>query len=117
MEVFLWPGTGFSMFVTKLASALKDSGFRQSHSDYSLFIYSHSNIFLCVVIHVVDLIITVSHPVAIQSFKNHLHAYFHMKNLGHLKYFFGIEVARKSQGMYLCQRKYVLDIFSGTGLL
>lgn len=33
---------------TKLTSALKDSGFKQSYSDYSLFTYSTSDIFLCV---------------------------------------------------------------------
>jgi len=39
-----------------------------------------------------------------------------MSDIGLLTYFLGIEVARNSTGMYLCQRKYALDIIS-TGLL
>ena len=40
-----------------------------------------------------------------------------MKNLGGLKYFFGIEVSRSTQGIFLSQRKYVLDLLSEVGLL
>lgn len=35
-----------------------------------------------------------------------------MKDLGILKYFLGIEIARNSTGIYLCQRKYTLEIIS-----
>nr|KYP50079.1 Retrovirus-related Pol polyprotein from transposon TNT 1-94 [Cajanus cajan] len=40
-----------------------------------------------------------------------------MKDLGILKYFLGIEVARGKDGLFLSQRKYVLDIISEAGLL
>ncbi|KAL0427329.1 UNVERIFIED_CONTAM: Retrovirus-related Pol polyprotein from transposon RE1 [Sesamum latifolium] len=39
------------------------------------------------------------------------------KDLGVLKYFLGIEIARGSTGLFLSQRKYALDIISETGLL
>lgn len=37
-----------------------------------------------------------------------------MEDLGVLKYFMRIEVARNSQGFYLSQRKYVLNILTET---
>ncbi|RVX03304.1 Retrovirus-related Pol polyprotein from transposon RE1 [Vitis vinifera] len=40
-----------------------------------------------------------------------------MKNLGGLQYFLGIEVARSKQGIFLSQRKYVLDILIEVGML
>ncbi|XP_019059629.1 PREDICTED: uncharacterized protein LOC109117260 [Tarenaya hassleriana] len=40
-----------------------------------------------------------------------------MKDLGMLKYFLGLEIARSPLGIFLCQRKYVLDILADTGLI
>ncbi|CAL8152650.1 unnamed protein product [Prunus armeniaca] len=40
-----------------------------------------------------------------------------MKDLGGLKYVLGIEVARSQQGIFLSQRKYVLDLLTDIGLL
>lgn len=68
-------------------------------------------------IYVDDLIISGNGSAALTAFKNYLSSCFHMKDLGVLKYFLGIEVARNSEGIFLCQRKYTLDIISEVGLL
>lgn len=39
-----------------------------------------------------------------------------MINLGPLKYFVGIEVAKSHQGFFLSQRKYVLDLLRDAGI-
>ena len=92
-------------------------GFKQSYSDYSLFTYEAQHIQLNVLVYVDDLIISRSDGTVVQQFKDYLSRCFHMKDLGKLKYFLGIEVARNSDGIFLCQRKYTLDIIFEAGLL
>ena len=40
-----------------------------------------------------------------------------MKDLGPVKYFLGLEVARSFAGIYLCQHKYATDIVEETCLM
>jgi hypothetical protein len=40
-----------------------------------------------------------------------------MKDLGQLRYFLGIEVARSKQGISLSQHKFVLDLLSEIEML
>jgi hypothetical protein len=40
-----------------------------------------------------------------------------MKDLSGLKYFLGIEVYKSKLGIFLSQRKYVLDLLAETGML
>jgi hypothetical protein len=49
--------------------------------------------------------------------KGNLSKTFEVKDLGKLKYFLGIEVARSSKGIALSQRKYTLDLLSDVGML
>ncbi|RVW41167.1 Retrovirus-related Pol polyprotein from transposon RE2 [Vitis vinifera] len=102
---------------SKLVTALKGYGFLQSYSDYSLFTYTTGNVQINVLVYVDDLIISGNDSAALKTFKAYLSDCFKMKDLGVLKYFLGIEVARSSAGLFLCQRKYTLDIVSEAGLL
>lgn len=104
-------------WLAKLDTALYQCGFTQSYSDYSLFIYHRGDISLHVLVNVDDQIIYGNDSAALSSFKEYLSVCFHMKDLGPLKYFLGIEVARSADGFFLSQRKYALDIFSEAGHL
>ena len=42
---------------------------------------------------------------------------FKLKDLGTLKYFLGLEVARIEKGISLCQRKFTLELLANTSLL
>jgi hypothetical protein len=70
-----------------------------------------------VLVFVDDLVFSGNDAIAMQKFKEYLSKCFHMKDLGRLKYFLGIEVARNPKGIFLCQRKYALDIVFEVGLL
>ncbi|RVW45682.1 Retrovirus-related Pol polyprotein from transposon RE2 [Vitis vinifera] len=101
----------------KLVTTLKGYGFLQSYFDYSLFTYTKGNVQINVLVYIDDLIISGNDSAALKTFKAYLSDCFKMKDLGILKYFLGIEVARSSAGLFLCQRKYTLDIVSEAGLL
>ncbi|RVW73200.1 Retrovirus-related Pol polyprotein from transposon RE1 [Vitis vinifera] len=42
---------------------------------------------------------------------------FEIKDLGNLKYFLGMEIARSKKGIAVSQRKYVMDLLNETGML
>lgn len=54
---------------------------------------------------------------AIGSLKSFLNKRFRIKDLGALKYFLGIEIARSRKGIFISQRKYLLDILKDVGFL
>ncbi|KAK8924090.1 hypothetical protein KSP39_PZI019084 [Platanthera zijinensis] len=53
----------------------------------------------------------------IQAVKLHLNSVFQTKDLGPLRYFLGLEVVRRPDGLALSQRKYCLDLLHDTDLL
>ncbi|XP_039136472.1 uncharacterized mitochondrial protein AtMg00810-like isoform X2 [Dioscorea cayenensis subsp. rotundata] len=52
----------------------------------------------------------------IQKLKDFLAKEFEIKDLGKLKYFLGMEVARSRKDISISQRKYVLDLLKDTGM-
>lgn len=79
--------------------------------------YKRKGVELRVLIYVDDLLVCCNDSVALAQFKEYLSRCFFMKDLGKLKYFLGIEISPSQDGMFLSQRKYVLDIISEMGLL
>ena len=64
-----------------------------------------------------DMIITGDDSEEMMKLERSLAAEFEMKNLGELKYFLRVEVARSSRGIFLSQRKYVMDLLKETAML
>ncbi|GKD84366.1 putative reverse transcriptase, RNA-dependent DNA polymerase, partial [Tanacetum coccineum] len=53
----------------------------------------------------------------ITKLKKNLFTEFEMKDLRRLKYFLGIEVLRSKQGIFMYQKKYVLDLLAEIGMV
>ena len=64
-----------------------------------------------------DIVITKNDFKGISSLKSFLHSQFQTKDLAMLRYFLGVEVMQSKHGIFLSQRKYMLDLLSETGKL
>ena len=96
---------------------MKKYGFSQSNSDHTLFLKHQMGKVTTLLIYVDDMIIIGNDLDEISRLRWKLATEFEMKSLGGLKYFLGIEVARSNHGIFISQRKYVLDLLSEVGLL
>jgi len=63
-------------------------------------------------VYVDDMILIGNDPKEMRRLREYLSVEFKMKDLGQLRYFLGIEVARSKQGIFLSQHKFVLDLLS-----
>ena len=68
-------------------------------------------------VYVDDILLTGNNPACVDSLKKLLDDRFGLKDLGSLRYFLGLEVARTNEGISLNQRKYSLEILKDTGFI
>ena len=101
----------------RFTSAMRRFGYRRSNSYHTLFLKWRGGKITCLIIYVDDLIVTGDDKEEIESLKTKLFQEFVMKNLGRLKYFLGIKVLRSNKGIFISQKKYVLDLLVETGML
>nr|CAE03643.1 OSJNBa0060N03.8 [Oryza sativa Japonica Group] len=92
-------------------------GYSQCNGDHTVF-YKHRGTHITILaVYVDDIVITGDDVEEIRCLKERLGKAFEVKDLGPLRYFLGIEIARSSKGIVLSQRKYVLDLLTDTGML
>ena len=101
----------------KFSQVIEKFGMQKSKSDHSVFYRNSEARIILLGVYIDDIVITASDMASISSLKSFLHSQFHTKDLGMLKYFLGVEVMRNKHGIFLFQRKYVLDLLSKTGKL
>lgn len=92
-------------------------GFKQSKADYSLFTKKTSGSFIALLVYVDDILIASDNPQSVADLKILLDQQFKLKDLGDLKFFLGLEIARSEKGIHLCQRKFILELLSDASLL
>lgn len=51
------------------------------------------------------------------EFKRSMLREFDMSDLGRMRFFLGIEVLQKSDGIYICQRKYAMEVLNRFGMM
>jgi hypothetical protein len=100
----------------KFRSTLLRFSFVQSQYDSSLFLCKTPAGLVLLLVYVDDIVITGTDSSLIEHLKQNLQASFHMKDLGHLTYFLGLEVHTDSSGIFLNQHKYTQDLISLAGL-
>ena len=102
----------------KFSAALSRLGFSTGTSDHTLFLKTFSDgHFLAGLVYVDDIIVAGTSDSKSKQLIQDLSQQFKLRDLGALKYFLGLEIARTSQGISLCQRKYALEILTSTGML
>ena len=101
----------------KFSQSLLQLGFITSSGDHTLFLKNSGGIYMAVLVYVDGIVIASSCDKATELLKTALQASFKLRDLGTLRYFLGLEIARSSAGISICQRKYVLDLLTETGLL
>ena len=102
----------------RFARTVTANGYQQCQADHTLFVKHQSGGKMAIlIVYVNDIILTGDDSEEILSLKRLLATEFEIKDLGTLRYFLGMEVARSKEGIVISQRKYILDLLSETGLL
>lgn len=107
------PQAGFERF----SGAMRGRGYIQSQVDHTLFIKHQHNGLTALIVYVDDIVVTGDDYDEMGQLKKYLSQQFEIKDLGQLHYFLGIEILRSKKGVFLSQRKYVLDLFEEAGML
>ena len=101
----------------RLSRVVKRYGYFQRHSDHTMFYKStDEGKIIVLIVYVDDMILTGNDHVEIESLKV-LAKELEVKDLGALRYFLGMEIARNKNEISVSQRKYTLDFLKETGML
>ena len=100
----------------KFRSTLISFSFVQSRYDSSLFLCKTAKGIVLLLVYVDDIIITGTDFELISQLQQRLQSSFHMKDLGPLSYFLGLEVNSTVAGIFLNQHKYIREIITLAGL-
>lgn len=91
-------------------------GYRQCQAKYTLYVMYQRPKVTTLIVYVDDIVVIENVDGEITRLKDHLAQEFEIKDLDHLKYFLGIEVAKSNKEFFLSQRKYVLDLLRDVGM-
>ena len=85
-------------------------GFKQCESNHSIYVLHVEGDTLIVVVYVDDLVLTDNNPNLIYWLKSRLAGTFEMTDLDIFHFFLNLQVLPLSDGLFISQSKYVLDL-------
>ena len=98
----------------RFTQAIQQHGYKQAQTNHTLFHKTVGKKITILIVYVDDIIVTRNDEAEIERIKQRLAQDFGMKDLGNLRYFLKMEVARNKNGISISQRKYVLDLLRDT---
>ncbi|RVW50549.1 Retrovirus-related Pol polyprotein from transposon RE1 [Vitis vinifera] len=107
-------------FVAKGFSQIHGLDFEDTFSpvaDSSLFVHHTTAGTVYLLLYVDDMVLTGTNPTLIKTLITRLSKEFAMKDLGSLHYFLRVEVQHNSQGLFLSQTKYALDLLQRADMI
>ena len=94
----------------RLDNYLQDKGFKRGTIDINLYIKTKGNDFLIVLVYVDDIIFGSNNASLIQWFASTMQSEFEMSMIGELSFFIGLQITRRSEGIFLSQEKYLREM-------
>ncbi|GJZ39327.1 retrovirus-related pol polyprotein from transposon TNT 1-94 [Tanacetum coccineum] len=98
-----------------LSTYLLDNGFHKGQIDKNLFIKRLKGDILLVQVYVDDIIFGSTKKSICDEFEQIMHNRFQMSSMGALTFFFGLQVKKKEDGIFISQDKYVGEILKKFG--
>ncbi|XP_019423091.1 PREDICTED: uncharacterized protein LOC109332568 [Lupinus angustifolius] len=112
-------GDWLDNFDEKRKSSVRFADNRKCTIEYGLYIkpidQNHGALFIC--LYVDDLLITSSSSKGIEELKESLKGEFEMTDLGRFSYFLGLEFQHTKIGLFIHQKKYLLEVLNKFNLM
>nr|GEW60263.1 retrovirus-related Pol polyprotein from transposon TNT 1-94 [Tanacetum cinerariifolium] len=99
-----------------LSQFLIESGFQKGSIDTTLFIKKKGKHIMLIQIYVDDIIFGSTNPKYCTKFSELMVKYFEMSMMGEMKFLLGLQVNQFSNGIFINQSKYILDILKRFGM-
>ncbi|KAK2993136.1 hypothetical protein RJ640_006823 [Escallonia rubra] len=108
------PNSESSQSESSMSDPNKPIAHREDHTMFTR--HSTDGKIAILIVYVDDIILTGDDTAEMKRLKQCLASEFEIKDLGSLKFFLGMEIARSKKGIAVSQRKYVLDLLKETGM-
>ncbi|KAI5341611.1 hypothetical protein L3X38_009486 [Prunus dulcis] len=101
----------------RFTKSMKNFGYTQNNSDDTLFLKCDEGNITALIVYVDDIVVTGNDTREQHKLQKYLSQQFEMKDLGTLKKFHEIELARLETGTFLSHGKYLMDVHTKTRML